>query len=88
MSPARAVATGLILAYRYLLSPILPGACRFQPTCSAYAQDAVRRHGAAKGCVLALRRLTRCHPWGGWGYDPVPDEVARSHAESHGHAPG
>lgn len=86
MKLAGAVATGFILIYRYLLSPILPATCRFQPTCSAYAEDAIRRHGAAKGGLLALRRLVRCHPWGGWGFDPVPDEVTT--AKSPGGSPG
>ena len=50
-----------------------PPSCRFDPTCSQYALDAVRRWGAARGSWLALRRIGRCHPWGGWGYDPVPE---------------
>jgi putative membrane protein insertion efficiency factor len=65
--------TGMIRAYQLLVSPLLPPACRFLPTCSDYAIDAVHRHGAARGLGLALRRLTRCHPWGGSGYDPVPE---------------
>lgn len=65
--------------YRYTLSPLLhvlggPGAgCRFTPTCSEYAIEALRRHGAARGGWFALRRVCRCHPWGGCGYDPVPE---------------
>lgn len=62
----------LVAAYRYGISPLLPVACRFLPTCSEYAQEAVTRHGALKGGGLALRRLCRCHPWGGRGHDPVP----------------
>lgn len=58
--------------YRRALSPLLPPACRYTPTCSAYAEEAVRRYGAARGGWLAARRLLRCHPWGGSGYDPVP----------------
>ena len=50
-----------------------PSPCRYQPTCSAYALDAIRRFGAMRGGLLAARRLGRCHPWGGFGYDPVPD---------------
>lgn len=73
MSLASVCATAAMAVYRFAISPILPGTCRFQPTCSAYALDAVRRFGAARGGVLALRRLARCHPWGGWGYDPIPD---------------
>jgi len=63
---------GLIRAYQFLVSPVLPPACRYLPTCSEYAADALLAHGAARGSWLALRRLARCHPWGGSGYDPVP----------------
>ena len=63
---------GLIWLYQKLLSPFLGSNCRFQPTCSAYAEEALRVHGAFRGGWLALRRITRCHPWGGSGYDPVP----------------
>ncbi|WP_461307957.1 membrane protein insertion efficiency factor YidD [Albidovulum sp.] len=61
-----------VRAYRLLLSPWLGDACRYQPTCSAYALEALERHGAIRGGWLALRRIGRCHPWGGSGYDPVP----------------
>lgn len=61
-----------VRAYRLLLSPWIGHACRFQPTCSAYALDALARHGAWRGTALMLRRLGRCHPWGGSGFDPVP----------------
>jgi hypothetical protein len=77
MSPAGWALSALIRAYRGLVSPILPGSCRFQPTCSAYALEAVRRFGAGRGGVLAARRLGRCHPWGGFGYDPVPDNAGK-----------
>jgi hypothetical protein len=62
----------MVRVYRTLISPWLPPACRFTPTCSAYAEEALRAHGAARGTWLAGRRLLRCHPWGGSGYDPVP----------------
>lgn len=62
----------LIGVYRRWVSPTLPPSCRFAPTCSAYAQEAVSRHGALRGSWLAARRLLRCHPLGGSGYDPVP----------------
>lgn len=58
--------------YRVALSPLTPPSCRFTPTCSAYAEEAVKKYGAGKGGWLALRRLLRCHPFGGKGYDPVP----------------
>jgi uncharacterized protein len=63
----------LIAFYRRAISPFTPPSCRFMPTCSAYAEEAVRRYGAARGGWLALRRLVRCHPFGSSGYDPVPD---------------
>jgi len=73
MNPAAALLRGLIRGYQLLLSPILPAACRFQPTCSAYAIEAIGRHGAVMGGWLAVRRVARCHPWHGGGFDPVPD---------------
>jgi putative membrane protein insertion efficiency factor len=66
------VLTALVRGYQLLLRPLLPPACRYQPTCSEYALDALRTHGAARGSWLATRRICRCHPWGGSGYDPVP----------------
>jgi putative membrane protein insertion efficiency factor len=65
---------GLIGIYRLTFSAILGRSCRFLPTCSEYAEEALRKHGAARGSWLALRRIARCHPWGGSGFDPVPDE--------------
>lgn len=62
----------LIRAYRYLVSPLLGSHCRFHPSCSEYAQEAVRAHGAARGSWLALRRVARCHPLSAGGFDPVP----------------
>jgi uncharacterized protein len=62
----------LIRFYRKGVSPFLPPACRYTPTCSAYAEEAIKRYGARRGGWLALRRLASCHPWGGSGYDPVP----------------
>ena len=61
-----------IRVYKYCISPLLPPACRFYPTCSDYAREAIMVHGVFRGGVLALRRLARCHPLGGSGYDPVP----------------
>jgi uncharacterized protein len=62
----------MIRGYQVGISPFLPPACRFTPTCSEYAAEAIRRHGSARGSWLAARRLARCHPWGGSGPDPVP----------------
>jgi len=64
---------GAIRAYQLLLAPVLPPACRYLPSCSHYAEEAIARHGPLRGGWLAARRLCRCHPWGGSGYDPVPD---------------
>ena len=72
-SPIATLLLGLIRAYRYLLSPLLAPRCRYLPTCSEYAVEAVQRHGAWRGAWLSLCRLARCHPWGGHGYDPVPE---------------
>ena len=58
--------------YRIFISPMTPPSCRYTPTCSAYAIEAVKKHGAFKGGWLALKRILSCHPWGGSGYDPVP----------------
>lgn len=69
--PRRAIA-GLIRAYQLVISPVLPPACRFTPSCSRYALEAVTRHGALRGSWLALRRLARCHPFHPGGFDPVP----------------
>jgi putative membrane protein insertion efficiency factor len=66
------VAIGALRLYRAALSPWLGPACRFEPSCSSYAEAAIARHGAARGGALAIRRLMRCHPLGGSGYDPVP----------------
>jgi hypothetical protein len=58
--------------YRAAISPMLPKSCRFTPTCSEYALQALKKHGPVRGLWLAIRRILRCHPWGGSGYDPVP----------------
>jgi uncharacterized protein len=64
---------GLLAVYRYMISPVLPQACRYHPSCSQYAVDAVRLHGPFLGPWLALKRLLRCHPWAPGGPDPVPE---------------
>lgn len=63
---------GLVRMYQYSISPLLPGACRYTPSCSHYAVEALRKHGAWRGGWLALKRMLSCHPWGGHGHDPVP----------------
>ena len=62
----------LIRFYQRYISPMLPPACRFTPTCSQYAVEALQKYGPLKGLYLAVKRILRCHPWGGSGYDPVP----------------
>lgn len=69
----------LIRGYRLLLSPWLGSHCRFYPTCSQYAHEAVSRHGAFTGSWLGLRRLLRCHPWHAGGVDPVPEQIGKQH---------
>ncbi len=73
----RALLIGLVKGYRYFLSPWLGSACRFEPTCSLYALDALDRHGALAGSYLTGRRLLRCHPWCPGGPDPVPPHKPR-----------
>ncbi|MCW5908181.1 MAG: membrane protein insertion efficiency factor YidD [Chitinophagales bacterium] len=63
---------GAIRIYKILLSPILPPSCRYNPTCSEYGIQAIKKYGPFKGGWLTLKRIARCHPWGGSGYDPVP----------------
>lgn len=62
----------LVRFYQLCISPLLPPSCRFTPTCSEYAMQALRKYGPFKGLWLTVKRLSRCHPWGGSGYDPVP----------------
>lgn len=64
--------------YRWTLSPVLGRQCRYHPTCSAYALEAIAKHGIVKGYGLALRRILRCHPWGDSGFDPVPEKAGRT----------
>ena len=64
----------LVLFYKKGISPFLPGACRFRPTCSEYMIEAIEKHGIIKGLYLGIKRILRCHPWGGSGFDPVPDK--------------
>jgi putative membrane protein insertion efficiency factor len=68
---------GLVRGYRLLLSPWLGSACRFEPTCSVYALQALERHGAAAGSYMTVHRLMRCHPWCAGGSDPIPEQAPR-----------
>ncbi|MCW2852998.1 MAG: yidD [Nocardioides sp.] len=75
----RYVVIGLLKAYRAVISPLYGQVCRYHPSCSAYALEAVQQHGTVRGGWLAARRLARCHPWAAGGYDPVPSRVAAGH---------
>ncbi len=77
-APFRAVLIGAVSAYRLLFAGMLAGRCRFHPSCSAYALEAVERHGVLRGGYLAVRRLLRCHPWNPGGVDLVPEKGDRS----------
>jgi hypothetical protein len=78
----------LVRAYQVAISSWTPASCRFTPTCSAYAIGAIEEHGALRGAWLATRRIARCHPWGGFGYDPVPARGEHAGAAgAHDHGP-
>ena len=64
----------LIRIYQKIISPLFPGSCRFSPTCSQYAVEAIKNHGTIKGLYLGTKRILKCNPWGGCGYDPVPEK--------------
>ena len=73
---------GAIWLYRYTVSPLLGVNCRFAPSCSEYASEALREFGGIRGGWLAVKRISRCHPWGGSGYDPVPQRRKGAHTET------
>ncbi|MBM78384.1 MAG: membrane protein insertion efficiency factor YidD [Crocinitomicaceae bacterium] len=64
----------LIRIYQKAISPLFPGSCRYTPTCSQYSIEAIKNHGILKGLYLGLKRIIKCNPWGGCGYDPVPEK--------------
>ena len=73
MNPIGMAMRGTIRIYQLVVSPVLPSSCRFMPSCSSYAMEAIQRHGPLAGSWLATRRICRCHPWNDGGYDPVPE---------------
>lgn len=72
-------ARGLILVWQWGLAPVMGANCRYEPSCSAYAMEAIGRFGLLRGGWLAVRRIVRCNPWGGCGHDPVPGRASASH---------
>lgn len=70
------ILTGIVKIYQKLISPLFPSTCRYTPTCSAYSIEALKKHGPLKGSWLALKRIVSCNPWGGHGYDPVPEKYS------------
>lgn len=90
MNPVQYILILLVRVYRVTLSPVIvflfgsSAACRFEPTCSRYATEAVKTHGAIRGSWLAMKRICRCHPWGGCGEDPVPPKVRAPRSELQG----
>jgi putative membrane protein insertion efficiency factor len=83
MTILRAALTAPIRLYQWTISPLLGVNCRYAPSCAAYAIEAIETHGAPRGLWLALRRIARCHPWGGSGYDPVPSARPDCHHAAH-----
>jgi uncharacterized protein len=79
----RPLLIGIITLYRWFVSPLLGPNCRFHPTCSCYAQEAIQRHGALRGSWLAARRIGRCHPWNPGCFDPVPEGTATDADHTH-----
>jgi putative membrane protein insertion efficiency factor len=87
MNPVRGLLRGLIRGYQLFISPLLGPRCRFYPTCSHYAIEALETHGVLRGSWLALRRILRCHPWNPGGFDPVPPREGPGCACGHEHPP-
>lgn len=81
-----AVMLGLVRFYQGAISPLLGSNCRFQPTCSQYFAEALQQWGPIKGSLMGFRRISKCHPWGGHGYDPVPPNPKQTKEDSHAHS--
>jgi putative membrane protein insertion efficiency factor len=77
----RSLFRGFIFLYQWVISPLFPPSCRYAPSCSHYAADAITRFGVLRGSWLALKRIGRCQPWGGTGYDPVPNITTNIHTK-------
>lgn len=77
----RYILIGLVRIYQLFISPFFPSSCRYQPTCSHYSLEALKKHGAIKGTWLSIKRIARCHPWSEGGYDPVPEPHHHPHTE-------
>jgi putative membrane protein insertion efficiency factor len=77
--PIASIFVLLIRIYQRIISPLLPSSCRYTPTCSAYGVEALRKHGALRGGWLTIKRVVSCNPWGGSGYDPVPEYPFKKH---------
>lgn len=84
MNPITWIFRALIKGYQWIVSPVLQGSCRFYPTCSSYALEALDIHGPLKGSWLGLKRIARCHPWNDGGVDPVPHSHKHDHQGAHG----
>ncbi len=83
----KSIALFFITVYRLAISPLMPPHCRFYPTCSCYAEEAIQRYGIARGSLLTLRRLAKCHPWHPGGFDPVPAcSPSCNGADNHNHS--
>jgi putative membrane protein insertion efficiency factor len=83
MGLASGLLRGLVRAYQVLVAPVLPASCRFFPSCSAYALEALAKHGAVKGTWLTAHRVCRCHPWNDGGFDPVPEPQSKAPSSGH-----
>lgn len=82
MTPAAAALTGAVRVYQYTLRPFIGAHCRYEPSCSHYAVEALRLHGALRGSALSARRILRCNPWQAGGFDPVPPPTDRPHGRT------